>query len=101
MHILLIGSLSPPCMCVCCAVVSCFSHVRLSVTPGTADHQAPLSMGFSMQKYWSRLWCPPPGDLPDTKIETESLMSPALAGRFFTTGAAWEAHCVFSVQLVH
>ena len=40
-------------------------------------HQAPLSMGFSRQEYWSGLLCPPPGDLPDPGIELEFLMSPA------------------------
>ena len=49
--------------------------------------QAPLSMEFSRPKYWSRSPFPPPGDLPDLGIETVSLMSPALAGRFFTTSA--------------
>ena len=56
-----------------------------SVTPWTVAHQAPLSMGFSRQKYWSRLPFPPPGVLPDPGIEAASLVSPALAGRFFTT----------------
>ena len=42
-------------------------------------------MGFSKQEYWSGFPCPPPGDLPDLGIEPESLMSPALAGRLFTT----------------
>ena len=45
-------------------------------------------MGFSRQEYWSGLPCPPPGDLSDPGIEPTSLMSPALAGRFFSTGAA-------------
>ena len=40
--------------------------------------QIPLSMGFSRQGYWSKLPCPPPGDLPDPGIEPTSLMSPAL-----------------------
>ena len=40
---------------------------------------------------WSGLACPPPGDLSDTGMETMSLMSPALAGRFFSTSATWEA----------
>ena len=40
--------------------------------------QAPLSMGFSRQEYWSGLPCPPPGDLPDPGIEPASLASPAL-----------------------
>ena len=51
------------------------------------DHQAPLSMGFSRQEYWSGLPCPLPGDLSDPGIEPVSLTSPALAGGFFTTSA--------------
>ena len=47
-------------------------------------------MGFSRQEYWGGLPCPPPGDLPDPGIKPESLMSPALAGGFFTTSATWE-----------
>ena len=66
--------------------------VPLFVSPGTVDCQAPLSMGFSRQEYWSGLPCPLPGDLPDPGIKSMSLMSPALAGRFFTTRATWEAH---------
>ena len=58
----------------------------------TVAHQAPLSMGFSRQEYWSGLPCPSPGDLPHLGIEPKSLMSPALAGGFFTTSATWEAH---------
>ena len=72
-------------------VLSHFSRVQLFVTLWTVAHQAPLSMGFSRQEYWSGLPCPPPGDLPDPGIEPVSLMSPALAGGFFTTGATWEA----------
>ena len=41
--------------------------------------------GISQAKYWSMLPCPPPGNLPNPGIEPESLMSPALAGKFFTT----------------
>ena len=51
---------------------------------------APLSMGFSRQKYWSRLPFPTPGNLPDPGIEPESLTSPGLAGRFFSPKATWE-----------
>ena len=54
-------------------------------TPWTVAHQAPLSMGFSRQEYWSALPFPPPGDLLDLRIEPMSLESPALAGGFFTT----------------
>ena len=53
--------------------------------------QAPLSIGFSRQEYWSGLPCPPPGDLPDPGIKPAPLKSPALADGFFTTSATWEA----------
>ena len=59
----------------CGQLLSC---VQLSVTPWTIAHQAPLSMGFSGQEYWSELSFPPPGDLPDPGIEPTSLASPAL-----------------------
>ena len=71
-------------------MLSCFIHVWLFATPWTVAHQAPLSMGFSRQEYWSGLPFPPPGDLPKPGIEPAPLMSSALAGRFFT-GATWEA----------
>ena len=56
--------------------------------PWTVAYQAPLSMGFSRQEYWSGLLCPIPGELPNPKIEPKS---PVLAGEFFTTSATWEA----------
>ena len=59
--------------------------------PMDCNHQAPLSMGFSRQEYWNVLSWPPPGDLHDPGIKPESLMSPALAGRFFTTSPTWKA----------
>ena len=52
--------------------------------------QALLSMGFSRQEYWSGLPSPPPGDLPDPRIEPASVTSPALTGGFFTTSATRE-----------
>ena len=58
---------------------------------GTVACQAPLSMGFSRQAYWSGLPCPSPRDLPNPGIEHASLMSPALAGGFFINSAPWEA----------
>ena len=56
------------------------------------DCSLPLSMGFSRQEYWSKLPYPPPGSLPNPGIEPVSLTSPALASRFFTTGATWDAN---------
>ena len=55
--------------------VNPLSRVRLLATPWTAAYQAPLSMGFSRQEYWSGVPFPSPGDLPDTGTE---------AGGFFT-----------------
>ena len=49
-----------------------------------------FSVEFSRQEYWSGLPFPSPGDLPAPGIKSESLMSPALAGGFFTTSATWE-----------
>ena len=61
------------------------SHVRLFVTLWTVACQAPLSMGFSRQEFWSGLPFSPPGDIPDSGIKPSYLKSSALAGRFFTT----------------
>ena len=66
-------------------VLSHFSPVRLFATLWTVACQAPLSMGFSRQEYWSGLPCPSPWDLPDPGTEPVSLMSPASASGFFTT----------------
>ena len=70
-------------VCVC----QWLSRVRLFETPWTAAHQAPLSLGFSRQEYWSGLPCPSPEDLSDPGIEPMTPVSPALAGGFFTTSA--------------
>ena len=61
------------------------------MTLWTVALQVPLSMGFPRQEYWSGLSCPPPGDLPDPRVEPSSLLSPALADGLFTTSATWEA----------
>ena len=61
------------------------SHVRLFATPWTIARQAPPSMGFSRQEYWSGLLRPPPGDLSDTGIEPTSPMCPILADGSFIT----------------
>jgi len=70
-------------------MLSCFSFVWFFSTLRTVTCQAPLTMGFSRQEYWSGLPCLPPGDFPNLGIEPESLVSPALAGRFFTSSATF------------
>ena len=74
----------PACM------LSYFSCIQLFATLWTVAHQAPLPRGFSRQEYWSGLPCPPPGDLPNPGSEPVSLMSPELAGRFFTIHTTWD-----------
>ena len=66
-----------------------FSRVRLFVTLRTVALQALLSVGIFQARI---LLCPAAGDLPYPAIKPTSLTSPALAGRFFTTSASWEAH---------
>ena len=68
-------------------VLSYFSHVQLCATLWTIACQVPLSMVFSRQEYWSGLPFHSPGDLSNPETELMSLMSPALAGRFFTISA--------------
>ena len=70
------------CVCVCVCVLSC---VPSFVTLWTVACHTPLSVGFPRQEVWSELSLPIPGDLPNLGIEPVSLLSPALAGRFFTT----------------
>ena len=66
-------------------VLSLFSHVGLFVTPWTVARQAPLSMGFSRQEYWSGLPCPPPRHLPWPRDLTPLCCISCLAGKIFTT----------------
>ena len=70
-------------------MLSHFSHCQLLCNPMDYSRQAPLSMRFLRQQYWSGF--PSPGDLPDPGTKPTSLASPALAGGFFTTSATWEA----------
>ena len=62
--------------------------------------QAPQTMGFSRQEYWSGLPCPPPGDLSNPGIKPVSLKSSTLAARFFTISVTWKApsYIISSVQ---
>ena len=61
------------------------AQLCLTATPWTVIHQAPLSMGFLQQEYWSGLPFPSPGYLPNPRIGPASAVSLALAGRFFST----------------
>ena len=70
------------CMCV-------LSHVRFFATPWTVALQAPLSMEFSRQEYWSRLPFLNVRASSQPRDRTASLAPPELAGRFFTTSATW------------
>ena len=80
-------------------MLSHFSHVQLFATLWTVARQAPLSMGFSRQEYWSGWPCPSPGDLPEPGIKPTS---PVLAGGFFTTSATWEAHtCIDIIKMAY
>jgi len=55
-------------------------------------------MGFSRQEYGSGLSCPPPGDLLNPEIEFESLVSPKLTDRFFSTSATWDSFDFLSLK---
>ena len=72
-------------------VLSCSVVSHSSVTPWTVARQAPLSMGFPRQEYWSGLPFPSSRDFPDPGFKPTSLPFPTLAGGFLTTGATWEA----------
>ena len=70
-------------MCVCIYAQSCttLGNPMDCSLPGSS------AMEFSSQEYWRGMSCPPPGDLSDPGIEPVSLISPALASRFFTNCA--------------
>ena len=74
-----------------CCVLSCFSRVQFFVTLWTVDHQAPLSMGFSWQVYWSGLPLPPPGDLPNSGMESISCVS-CFVHRLFIPESSEKSH---------
>ena len=80
-----------------CVHAKSLSCVTLFETLWTVALQAPLSVGFSRQEYWSGLLFPSPGDLPNSETEGKSLPS-ALAGRLFTTSTFWEAPHTHELQ---
>ena len=76
------------CVCVCArmrARICALSHFQVFVSLWTIACQAPLSVGFSSQEYWSGFPFPPPADLPEPGIKPMSLASPALVGVFFSS----------------
>ena len=75
----------------CVYVLSHFSRVQHFAALWAVALQAPLSVGFSRQEYWTGLPCPLPGDLSDPGIDPASLMYLALVRGFFTTSTSWEA----------
>ena len=99
-------------------MLSHLTYVWLFVTLWTVAHQAPLSMGFSMdrntgkntntrQEYWRGLPFHSPGDLPNPGIESESSASPELTGRFFTVeplrkpdNAGYQVKFEFQIKII-
>ena len=77
------------CLVCCCCLVA-----KSCLTPWTMAHQAPVSMAFSRQEYWSGLPFPSPGALPDPGAEPASS---ALAGRFFTVQPPGKPNCLVTV----
>ena len=73
-------------MCVCSVVSSCLTVYN----PMDCSPPGALSVRFPRQEYWSVLPCPPPEDLHTPGIKRTSLISPALAGEFFTNSNTWE-----------
>ena len=73
-----------------CVRVKLLHRVRLCVTYGLQPTSPPLSMGILRARILEWVAVPPPGNLPHPGMETASLTSSVLAGRFFTTSATWE-----------
>ena len=86
-------------------MLSCFNLVWLFATLWAIAHQAPVSMRFSRQEYWSGLLFPPLGNRPYSGIEPESPMSPALAGWSFTTSTyIWQKYlyiCLYIYMYIY
>ena len=81
-----------------------FSSAWLFATPWTVAHQAPLSIGFSRQEYWSGSPCPPPGDLPHPEIEPASPASPTLQADSLPTEPLEKPYCAifpFKLTIAH
>ena len=79
-------------------ILSHFSQVQLFATLWMVARQTPLSTGFSRREYRSGLPCPSPGYLPNPGIELISLMSPEMAGGFFTTSTTWKEYYIYCMN---
>ena len=78
--------------------VKSLSRVQLFATPWTVAYQAPPSMGFSGQEYWSGLPFPSPGDLPDPGIKP---WSPAFQADTLTSEPPGKSNCIFTEKYLH
>ena len=80
-----------------CILIVVQSLIQLcpTLTLWTVAYQTSLSMAFSRQEYWSGLSFPPPGDLPNPRIEPRSPVSHAFSGRFFTTETPGKPICPY------
>ena len=76
--------------------VKLFSRVQLFATPWTVAYQAPPSMGFSRQEYWSGVTFPSPGDLPNSGIEPGS---PALQADALTSEPPGKLKQITCIQI--
>ena len=85
-------------VCVCVCVCEWLSRVRYFATPWTVTCQAPLSMKFSRQEYWSGLPLPSPGDLPDPEIEPGS---PALQADALPSSELSSVYYLLSLVICH
>ena len=83
------------CLNFCCTANYDLSRVRLFETPWTVACQAPLSMGFPRQEYWSGLPFPSPGDLPNPGIEHVPPMSPSLQADSLPTEPSEKPMCTY------
>ena len=89
-------------VCLHTSMLSCLSCIRLSATVWAVGGQAPLSMGFSRQEYWSGLLCPPPGDLSDPGIErTCGSWGSCTASRLFTAEPPRKPLQAISIIKIH
>ena len=86
-------------LCVCVCVFSHFSHVWIFATLWTTAHQAPQSVGFSRQEYWSGLPCPPPEDFPTQGLNLHLLCLMHCRWNLYHW-ATWEANVMGFVVVV-